>query len=43
MCSLPEDAQGLHIGAVVNDKIVGVISLFKVSSSRSQFRKLAVD
>jgi ribosomal protein S18 acetylase RimI-like enzyme len=39
---MDEDANGIHFGAFVDDKLVGVVSLFQ-NGSEFQFRKLAVD
>ena len=39
---LPEDEDGMHFGAFMENKIVGVVSLFK-TDSEFQFRKLAIE
>lgn len=40
-CTLPDDTNGIHLGAKVNDQLVGVISVF-LDHRRMQFRKFAV-
>ena len=39
---MDEDADGIHFGAFKDDKLVGVVSLFRKGSD-FQFRKLAVE
>ncbi|RFZ95188.1 GNAT family N-acetyltransferase [Mucilaginibacter conchicola] len=39
---MPEDEHGYHFGAFTENKLVGVVSLFK-NGNDWQFRKLAVD
>ncbi|MBL4675500.1 MAG: GNAT family N-acetyltransferase [Mucilaginibacter sp.] len=39
---MPEDEHGYHFGAFTDNKLVGVVSLFK-DLNNWQFRKLAVD
>lgn len=39
---MDEDADGIHFGAFLNDKLAGVVSLFQ-KGNEFQFRKLAVD
>ncbi|MCR8561756.1 GNAT family N-acetyltransferase [Mucilaginibacter sp. BJC16-A38] len=39
---MDEDADGIHFGAFVDDRLAGVVSLFQ-NGSEFQFRKLAVD
>ena len=40
-CALPEDANGIHLGAKINDQLVGVMSAF-FDYKRVQFRKFAI-
>ena len=40
-CALPDDANGVHLGAKFNDQLIGVVSAFS-DGRRMQFRKFAV-